>query len=128
VRCHGSRAYPRLLLAAGATGQRICAAAARAGLFCRPARSVREDVLEAAVAAPAGHDFVYLLLAGRPRMIGPAYDLTPLAGPAADPQHAALSDPPLAGRSASAGPGPERTSIAPTWPVAVWPCGAMEEA
>ncbi|MGQ0839631.1 hypothetical protein [Actinokineospora sp.] len=74
----GQDAYPALLRAAGAAGQRICAAAARAGLFCRPARSVREPELEAAAHAPPGHDFLYLLLAGRPRTRGVGYDLTPV--------------------------------------------------
>jgi hypothetical protein len=78
VREHGPDAYHRSLLAAGATAQRVADAAAGAGLFCRPARAVREDRIEAACAAPAGHDFVYLLLLGRSRVRDFGYDLTTL--------------------------------------------------
>lgn len=77
VREGGLAAYRRLLLAAGAVGQHVGAAAATAGLFCRPARSVHEAHLEAAVAAPAAEDFLYLLLIGRSRPRDFAYDLTP---------------------------------------------------
>ncbi|MEU7820688.1 hypothetical protein [Catellatospora sp. NPDC049133] len=77
VRAGGLAAYRRLLLAAGAIGQHVGAAAAGAGLFCRPARSVHEAHLEAAVAAPAAEDFLYLLLIGRSRPRDFAYDLTP---------------------------------------------------
>ncbi|MFC7245034.1 hypothetical protein ACFQO7_21370 [Catellatospora aurea] len=77
VRAGGLAAYRRLLLASGAIGQHVGSAAAAAGLFCRPARSVHEAHLEAAVAAPAAEDFLYLLLIGRSRPRDFAYDLTP---------------------------------------------------
>lgn len=77
VRAGSLAAYRRLLLAAGATGQHVGSAAATAGLFCRPARSVHEAHLEAAVAAPAAEDFLYLLLIGRSRPRDFAYDLIP---------------------------------------------------
>jgi hypothetical protein len=75
VRAGGVAAYRRLLLAAGAIGQHVGSAAAAAGLFCRPARSVHEAHLEAAVAAPIAEDFLYLLLIGRSRLRDFAYDL-----------------------------------------------------
>ncbi|NUT50998.1 MAG: hypothetical protein HOV94_27395, partial [Saccharothrix sp.] len=58
--------------------QRVCEAAAGAGLFCRPLRSLHDDELEAVARAPAGHVLLYLLVAGRPRAAGFTYDLTPL--------------------------------------------------
>lgn len=77
ARAGGVDAYRRLLVGAGAVGQHVGSAAAAAGLFCRPARSVHEAHLEAAVAAPAAEDFLYLLLIGRSRPRDFAYDLIP---------------------------------------------------
>ena len=74
----GPDGYRALLRAAGAAAQHACTAAAGAGMFCRPARSTVDGVLEAAVRAPASHVLLYLLLAGRPRGTGFSYDLTPL--------------------------------------------------
>jgi hypothetical protein len=82
VRAAGPSAYHRLLVTAGAAAQHIGTAAAASGLFCRPCRSVREAPLEAVVAAPIDHDFVYLLLVGRSRLRDFPYVLTrPEAGP-----------------------------------------------
>ncbi|WP_447001854.1 hypothetical protein ACRAKI_19040 [Saccharothrix isguenensis] len=74
----GPDGYLALLRAAGATAQHVCTAAAGAGAFCRPARSTDDGPLEALVGAPASHSLLYLLLVGRPRGTGFAYDLTPL--------------------------------------------------
>jgi hypothetical protein len=76
VRADGPAAYHELLVAAGAAAQHVGTAAAGLGLFCRPCRSVREAPLEALVGAPAGHDFLYLLLVGRSRVRDFGYDLT----------------------------------------------------
>ncbi|HEX5598240.1 MAG TPA: nitroreductase family protein [Micromonosporaceae bacterium] len=73
---HGSAGYPRALLAAGASAQHVCTAAAAAGLFCRPMRSYDEAAVEAAVGADPGEDVLYLLLIGRPRAYDFCYDLT----------------------------------------------------
>ncbi|PSL47140.1 hypothetical protein B0I31_12547 [Saccharothrix carnea] len=78
VAAEGPDGYRGLLRAAGACAQRVCAATAEAGLFCRPVRSVHDEDLEALVRAPAGHTVLYLLVAGRPRATGFTYDLTPL--------------------------------------------------
>ncbi|MFC5291264.1 hypothetical protein ACFPM7_29800, partial [Actinokineospora guangxiensis] len=78
VTAHGPAAYPRLLRSAGAIGQRVCSTAAEHGLFARPVRSVHEAAVEAAVEAPAGHDFLYLVLIGRSRVRCFPYDLSPL--------------------------------------------------
>ncbi|MGW4111073.1 hypothetical protein ACWEFJ_09360 [Actinosynnema sp. NPDC004786] len=74
----GPDGYRALLRAAGATAQHVCTAAAHAGAFCRPARSTHDGPLEALAGAPASHSLLYLLLLGRPRGAGFAYDLTPL--------------------------------------------------
>ncbi|WP_170211883.1 hypothetical protein [Saccharothrix australiensis] len=76
----GPDGYRALLRAVGSAAQRVCAAAAGAGLFCRPLRGVHDERLEALVRAPAGHTLLYLLVAGRPRVTGFTYDLTPLEG------------------------------------------------
>jgi hypothetical protein len=68
--------YRALLRECGAVGQRLGVAAAEAGLFCRPARSVHEGMIEAAAGVPAAHDFLYALLIGRPRVTGFDYDLS----------------------------------------------------
>jgi hypothetical protein len=73
---HGPDAYPALLRKAGALAQRASTAAARAGMFCRPVRSVDDPMLEAAAGAPMTHSLLYVLLAGRPRVLGFPYDLT----------------------------------------------------
>ena len=78
VTASGPGAYPALLRAAGACAQHASTAAAHAGLFCRPVRSVEDPLLEAAVDAPMAHSLLYVLLAGRPRVLGFPYDLTPL--------------------------------------------------
>ncbi|WP_158847639.1 hypothetical protein [Saccharothrix deserti] len=78
VASDGPDGYPALLRAAGATAQHVCTAAAGAGMFCRPARSVFDSPLEALVRAPASHSLLYLLVAGRPRGAGFTYDLSPL--------------------------------------------------
>ncbi|RKR91991.1 hypothetical protein BDK92_6422 [Micromonospora pisi] len=72
----GAAGYRAVLRTAGAVAQHVASAAAVAGLFCRPVRSVYEARLEAAAGAPAGHDFVYLLLIGRTRFGGFAYRLS----------------------------------------------------
>ncbi|MFI6761580.1 hypothetical protein ACIBF5_20820 [Micromonospora sp. NPDC050417] len=72
----GAAGYRAVLRTAGAVAQHVASAAAVAGLFCRPVRSVFEARLEGAAGAPAGHDFVYLLLIGRTRFGGFAYDLS----------------------------------------------------
>ncbi|MGW4116812.1 hypothetical protein ACWEFJ_38565 [Actinosynnema sp. NPDC004786] len=74
----GPDGYRALLRAAGAVAQRVGEAAAGAGLFCRPLRSLHDEHLEALAGAPAGHTLLYLLVAGRPRATGFTYDLTPL--------------------------------------------------
>lgn len=76
VGAHGPEAYPALLRAAGARAQHAGTAAASAGMFCRPVRSVEDPLLEAAVDAPMSHSLLYVLLAGRPRVLGFPYDLT----------------------------------------------------
>jgi hypothetical protein len=81
VREHGAEAHRRLLRAAGAAVQHAATAAAARGMFCRPARSVREPVLESACDAPPEHDLLYVALAGRTRVIGFDYDLRPLVRP-----------------------------------------------
>ncbi|MBW4717784.1 hypothetical protein [Saccharothrix obliqua] len=81
VAADGPGGYHALLRAAGAMAQHACDAAARSGMFCRPARSIHDRVLEAAVRAPASHQVLYLLAAGRPRGAGFTYDLTPLPAP-----------------------------------------------
>ncbi|MFD7658433.1 hypothetical protein ACFV4N_31045, partial [Actinosynnema sp. NPDC059797] len=78
VASDGPDGYRALLRAAGAAAQHVCTAAAAAGAFCRPARSTDDGPLEALVGAPASHVLLYLLVAGRPRGTGFAYDLTPL--------------------------------------------------
>ncbi|GAA1286746.1 hypothetical protein GCM10009634_35570 [Saccharothrix xinjiangensis] len=78
VASDGPDGYRALLRAAGAAAQHVCTAAAAAGAFCRPARSADDGPLEALVGAPASHVLLYLLVAGRPRGAGFAYDLTPL--------------------------------------------------
>ncbi|NUT95121.1 MAG: hypothetical protein HOY78_24170 [Saccharothrix sp.] len=78
VASDGPDGYRALLRAAGATAQHVCTAAAGAGMFCRPARSVFDSPLEALVRAPASHSLLYLLVAGRPRGTGFTYDLSPL--------------------------------------------------
>ncbi|MGW0479072.1 hypothetical protein [Nonomuraea sp. NPDC003214] len=85
VRASGAAGYRALLRTAGAVAQHVCSAAAGAGLFCRPVRAIREGLLEAAAGAPASHDALYLVLAGRPRFAWFDYDLTPVtAGPAGE--------------------------------------------
>ena len=74
----GGDEYRALLRAAGALGQHLCTAAAKAGMFCRPLRSFDDPALEAAAGFPLEHSLLYVLLAGRPKVIGPAYDLSPL--------------------------------------------------
>ena len=76
VAAHGPDAYPALLRAAGARAQHAGTAAASAGLFCRPVRSVDDPLIEAAAGAPMSHSLLYVLLAGRPRVLGFPYDLT----------------------------------------------------
>ncbi len=76
VSARGPDAYPALLRAAGAAAQHAGTAAARAGMFCRPVRSVDDPLLEATVDAPMSHSLLYVLLAGRPRVLGFPYDLT----------------------------------------------------
>lgn len=73
---HGTAAYRQTLLAAGATAQHVCSAAAVNGMFCRPVRSIEEPGAEAAVRVPAAEDAIYTLLIGRPRVIDFSYDLT----------------------------------------------------
>lgn len=74
----GPDGYRALLRAAGGVAQRVGEAAAGAGLFCRPLRSLHDEHLEALAGAPAGHSLLYLLVVGRPRTTGFTYDLTPL--------------------------------------------------
>lgn len=81
VTADGPDAYRDLLRAAGAGAQHACSAAARAGMFCRPVRSVDEGLLEAAVLAPLSHSLLYVLLAGRQRISCFPYDLTSLGTP-----------------------------------------------
>jgi len=76
VAARGPDAYPALLRAAGAGAQHTGTAAASTGMFCRPVRSVEDPLLEAAVDAPMSHSLLYVLLAGRPRVLGFPYDLT----------------------------------------------------
>jgi hypothetical protein len=78
VKAGGSGEYQALLRAAGALGQHLCTAAAKAGMFCRPLRSFDDAALEAAAGFPLEHSLLYVLLAGRPKVTGPAYDLSPL--------------------------------------------------
>ncbi|WP_143760792.1 hypothetical protein [Actinosynnema mirum] len=78
VAASGPDGYRGLLRAAGVTGQHVCEAAAGVGAFCRPARSVDDGALEGLVGAPAGHCLLYLLVIGRPRGAGFAYDLSPV--------------------------------------------------
>lgn len=78
VRADGPDGYRALLQQAGALAQHACSAAASSGLFCRPVRAIREALLEAAAGAPASHDALYLLLAGRPRFSWFDYDLSAL--------------------------------------------------
>jgi len=73
---HGTAAYRRTLLTAGAAAQHVCSAAAVNGMFCRPVRSVEEPATEAAIGIPAAEDAVYTLLIGRPRVVDFSYDLT----------------------------------------------------
>ncbi|MFS8097656.1 hypothetical protein LFM09_11005 [Lentzea alba] len=70
--------YRNLLRQAGSTAQNVCEAAAEAGMFCRPVRSVEDQSLEAKAGAPASHSLLYVLLAGRQRTRCFPYDLTPL--------------------------------------------------
>jgi hypothetical protein len=81
VRAGGPGEYQALLRAAGALGQHVCTAAAKAGMFCRPLRSFDDPALEAAAGFPLSHSLLYVLLAGRPKVVGPAYDLSPLEAP-----------------------------------------------
>ena len=76
VAARGPDAYPALLRAAGACAQHAGTAAASAGMFCRPVRSVEDPLLEATVDAPMSHSLLYVLLAGRHRVLGFPYDLT----------------------------------------------------
>lgn len=69
-------AYPESLIRAGIVGQRICEAAARAGLFCRPVRGFEEPDLEAVFGLEVSEDLLYLFLIGRPRVSGFTYDLS----------------------------------------------------
>ncbi len=69
-------AYVSVLRAAGGAAQRASTAAAAAGLFCRPVRSVHEPVLEGAAQLAPQHDVIYTLLVGRDRVIDFGYDLT----------------------------------------------------
>jgi hypothetical protein len=78
VAAGGEDAYPALLRAAGSLAQRICAAAAEVSMFCRPLRSFDDAALEAAIGVPMSHSLLYALLAGRSRVTGFSYDLTPL--------------------------------------------------
>ncbi|MET0233891.1 MAG: hypothetical protein ABW224_04555 [Kibdelosporangium sp.] len=78
VKTDGAEAYPALLRAAGALGQHVCTAAAKIGMFCRPLRSFDDPALEAAAGFPMSHSLLYVLLAGRPKVTGFAYDLSPL--------------------------------------------------
>ncbi|WP_367128786.1 hypothetical protein [Saccharothrix sp. HUAS TT1] len=78
VASDGPDGYRALLRAAGATAQHVGTAAAAEGAFCRPVRSTDDGPLEALAGAPPSHSLLYLLLAGRPRGTGFAYDLTPL--------------------------------------------------
>ncbi|MFI6096107.1 hypothetical protein ACIA8G_11165 [Lentzea sp. NPDC051213] len=70
--------YRTLLRQAGSTAQNVCEAAAEAGMFCRPVRSVDDPSLEAIAGAPPNHTLLYVLLAGRQRISCFPYDLTPL--------------------------------------------------
>ncbi|MEY9842196.1 nitroreductase family protein [Streptacidiphilus sp. EB103A] len=76
IRGQGPDGYTNALLSAGAAAQHVCSAAAAAGLFCRPVRSLDEPATEAAVQADIGEDIVYMLLVGRPRAQDFCYDLT----------------------------------------------------
>jgi hypothetical protein len=78
VKAGGAGEYQALLRAAGALGQHLCTAAAKAGMFCRPLRSFDDPALEAAAGFPLEQSLLYVLLAGRPKVTGPAYDLSPL--------------------------------------------------
>lgn len=78
VLADGPLAYRDLLRAAGTQAQSLCEAAASAGMFCRPVRSVDDPALEAAAGAPLSHSLLYVLLAGRQRIRCFPYDLTPL--------------------------------------------------
>jgi hypothetical protein len=77
----GQGGYAALLRAAGGAAQSVGAVAARAGMFSRPVRSVDDLRLEAAVAAPAGHSLLYVVLAGRSRVRSFPYDLSALEEP-----------------------------------------------
>ncbi|WP_027344873.1 hypothetical protein [Hamadaea tsunoensis] len=68
--------YAELLIAAGAAAQHVGSVAATLGLFCRPARSVKEAPIEAAVGASPAEDFLYLLLIGVSPVRDFAYDLS----------------------------------------------------
>ncbi|MET0133267.1 MAG: hypothetical protein ABW215_06705 [Kibdelosporangium sp.] len=81
VAAEGEDAYHALLRAAGSVAQRVCVKSAEAGMFCRPLRSFDDPALEAAVGSPVSHSLLYVLLAGRPRVTGFSYDLTPLETP-----------------------------------------------
>ncbi|MEV4316485.1 hypothetical protein [Actinocrispum sp. NPDC049592] len=78
VRAGGSEAYPALLRAAGSLAQHVCTASAAVNMFCRPLRSFDDTALEAAIGVPSSHSLLYALLAGRSRVSGFSYDLTPL--------------------------------------------------
>ncbi|MBP2324117.1 hypothetical protein JOF56_004502 [Kibdelosporangium banguiense] len=81
VEAGGEGEYSALLRAAGALGQHLCTAAAKAGMFCRPLRSFDDTALEAAAGFPLSHSLLYVLLAGRPKVTGFSYDLSPLEAP-----------------------------------------------
>jgi hypothetical protein len=78
VAAEGEDAYPALLRAAGSLAQQVCTASAGVNMFCRPLRSFNDTALEAAIGVPMSHSLLYALLAGRSRVTGFSYDLTPL--------------------------------------------------